>query len=88
MAKAISPRLRRRDEKLNEQLVPLFDPTPAIPGERGPGADQPRTNAKEQELNLKYGVVTINEVRGESGLPPVPWGNAPWLPGQWEQKSV
>ena len=27
MAKAISPRLQRRDEKLNEQLVPLFDPS-------------------------------------------------------------
>jgi hypothetical protein len=27
LAKTIAPRLRRRDEKLNEQLVPLFDPT-------------------------------------------------------------
>jgi hypothetical protein len=39
--------------------------------------------AKEQELKLKYGVVTINEVRGEDGLPPVPWGDAPWLPRLW-----
>ena len=27
LAKAIRPRLRRRDEKLNEQLLPRFDPT-------------------------------------------------------------
>src|SRR5205085_7373161 len=27
MTKAIGPRLQRRDEKLNEQLVPLFDPS-------------------------------------------------------------
>src|SRR5262245_52376390 len=27
LAKAIAPRLQRRDEKLNEQLVPLFDPS-------------------------------------------------------------
>src|SRR4029077_10241018 len=27
MAKAICPRLQRRDEKLNEQLLPLYDPT-------------------------------------------------------------
>jgi hypothetical protein len=27
MELAVSPRLRRRDEKLNEQLVPLYDPT-------------------------------------------------------------
>ncbi len=45
MSKAVTPRLQRRDEKLNEQLVPLFDPTrPAVFGERGPGADQPRAD--------------------------------------------
>ena len=27
--------------------------------------------------------MTINEVRGARGLPPVPWGNTPWLPLQW-----
>jgi hypothetical protein len=27
MDQAVSPRLERRDEKLNAQLVPLFDPT-------------------------------------------------------------
>ena len=27
MAKAITPRLQRRDEKLNEQLIPLYDPS-------------------------------------------------------------
>ena len=32
-------------------------------------------------------VVTINEVRGEQGLPPVPWGDAPWLPVRWAQTN-
>ena len=27
MSKAMTPRLKRRDEKLNEQLIPLFDPS-------------------------------------------------------------
>jgi hypothetical protein len=27
--------------------------------------------------------VTINEVRGEMGLPRVDWGDKPWLPLQW-----
>ena len=27
MDQAVSPRLERRDEKLNAQLVPLYDPT-------------------------------------------------------------
>ncbi|MGP2481183.1 hypothetical protein ACTUM2_15330, partial [Listeria monocytogenes] len=33
-----------------------------------------------KDLDMKYGIVTINEVRSERGLPPVPWGNTPWLP--------
>jgi HK97 family phage portal protein len=77
-AQAIRPRLRRRDEKLNEQLVPLFDPTgrlflasdDPVPGNR-------ELWLREREAYLRQGVVTINEVRSEQGLPPVPWGDAP-----------
>jgi HK97 family phage portal protein len=84
MDKAIDPRLRRRDEKLNEQLVPLYDPTgrlflaseDPVPVDQGAGIAQ-------QQLDLKFGVVTINELRGERGLPPVPWGETPWLPLNW-----
>ncbi len=81
MARAIAPRLRRRDEKLNEQLVPLFDPT----GRLFLVSDDPvpinrELGARENELYLKYGVLTVNEVRSELGLPPVKWGDAPWQP--------
>ena len=31
--------------------------------------------------------MTINEVRGEQGLEPVPWGDAPWLPRLWAQTN-
>jgi HK97 family phage portal protein len=75
---AVVPRLRRRDEKLNEQLVPKFDtsgrlffatpdPTPA---------SQQLALAQEQ-ADLRHGVRTINEVRAGRGLAPVPWGDAP-----------
>jgi HK97 family phage portal protein len=88
MAKAITPRLRRRDEKLNEQLVPLFDPSRRLfLASEDPVPINRELSAKEDELRLKYGVVTINEVRNDQGLPPVPWGNAPWLPAAWQQKS-
>ena len=88
MAKAITPRLQRRDEKLNEQLVPLYDPTGRLfLASEDPVPVNRELTAKEQELNLKYGVVTINEVRGEQGLPPVPWGDAPWLPRLWAQTN-
>jgi HK97 family phage portal protein len=78
MSKAIAPRLRRRDEKLNEQLVPRFDPT----GRLFFASDDPvpinrELRVKEQEMYLQQGVVTVNEVRSELGLPPVAWGDVP-----------
>jgi len=84
LAKAVAPRLQRRDEKLNEQLVPLFDPT----GRLFLASDDPvpanrEERLKQQEADLKFGVVTINEVRQERGLPPVEWGQTPWLPLHW-----
>jgi HK97 family phage portal protein len=84
MDKAIDPRLRRRDEKLNEQLVPLYDPTGRLflASEDPVPVDQDAGIA-QQQLDLKFGVVTINEMRGERGLPPVPWGDTPWLPLNW-----
>jgi HK97 family phage portal protein len=83
-AKAIGPRLQRRDQKLNEQLVPLFDPS----GRLFLASDDPvpanrEYRLREQESDLKYGVVTINEVRQERGLAPVAWGDTPWLPLSW-----
>jgi hypothetical protein len=32
--------------------------------------------------------VTINEVRQDRGLPPVPWGETPWLPARWAPADV
>jgi len=82
MAKAIDPRLKRRDEKLNEQLVPLFDPTGRLfLASEDPIPVNREMSAKEREIDLKYGIVTVNEVRGERGLPRVAWGDRPWLPG-------
>src|SRR5262249_25763316 len=80
-ARAVLPRLARRDQKLNEQLVPLYDPG----GRLFLASDDPvpvnhELAARERELHLKYGVLTVNEVRGELGLPPVAWGDAPWTP--------
>jgi HK97 family phage portal protein len=78
---AIVPRLRRRDEKLNEQLIPFYDPS----GRLFLASDDPTPQnqewlLKQCESDLKYGVRTVNEVRSDRGLPPVPWGNVPWVP--------
>jgi phage portal protein BeeE len=88
MAKAVAPRLMRRDEKLNEQLIPLYDPTGRLfLASEDPVPVNRELTTKEQDLNLRYGVVSINEVRGEQGLEPVPWGDAPWLPRLWAQTN-
>jgi HK97 family phage portal protein len=84
MAKAINPRLQRRDEKLNEQLLPLYDPTGRLfVASEDPVPINAENDLRQTELDLKYGVVSINEVRGARGLEPVAWGNVPWLPDRW-----
>lgn len=68
---AILPRLRRRDEKLNEQLLPRFDPAGRVffaTPDPTP-ANQAFLLAQEQ-ADLKRGVRTINEVRAARGLGP------------------
>jgi HK97 family phage portal protein len=89
MSLAISPRLERRDEKLNAQLVPLFDPTGRLflASEDPVPVDQ-NLLVQQQIADLKYGVVSINEIRSERGLPPAPWGDVPWLPLQWERTDM
>lgn len=77
LSRAIVPRLRRRDEKLNEQLIPLYDPS----GRLFLAADDPsprdrELNLKEREMLLKYGVLTVNEARSSLGLPPLPESNS------------
>jgi HK97 family phage portal protein len=86
MSLAIAPRLARRDEKLNESLVPQFDKS----GRLFLASDDPIPINADNNLNLmqaqlKYGLVTINEVRGDQGLQSVPWGDEPWLPINWAQ---
>jgi hypothetical protein len=74
----ILPRLRRRDEKLNEQLLPHIDPTGqlffATPD---PTPANQSFLLQQEQADLKLGVRTINEVRAARGLPVVPWGDAP-----------
>jgi HK97 family phage portal protein len=75
---AILPRLRRRDEKLNEQLIPHIDPTGrlffATPD---PTPANQSFLLQQEQSDLKLGVRTVNEVRAARGLPSVPWGDAP-----------
>lgn len=86
MRLAIAPRLRRRDEKLNEQLIPLYDPTGRLfLASEDPTPANKAFVLKQQETDLRLGVRTINEIRAERGLEPVEWGDAPltyFFPGE------
>jgi Phage-related protein len=86
---AIHPRLQRRDEKLNEQLLPLYDPTGRLfVASEDPSPADAEADNKQLELDLKFGVVTINDIREQRGYPPVPWGDEPWLPVNQAPVSV
>jgi hypothetical protein len=81
MSKAINPRRERRDEKLNEQLMPTYDPTRRIfLASEDPSPVDPEMQWQMMKINMQYGVLTINEAGDAQGLPPVSWGDKPWLP--------
>lgn len=77
-SEAIAPRLARIADRLNQSLVPLFDPS----GRLFLKFDDPARESEELRLrlratNLRLGFTTINEERAEEGWPPVPWGDEP-----------
>lgn len=86
LSNAIHPRLQRRDQKLNEQLLPLFDPSGRLfLASADPTPLDTDVEVRRLDLQLRSGVRTINEVRQSLGLPPVAWGDRPWLPSHWVQ---
>jgi len=67
--RAVGRRLQRRDEKLNEQLIPIYDPTRRLflASEDSSPVD-PEQQWQTLNINLKYGIVTINEARDAQGF--------------------
>jgi HK97 family phage portal protein len=89
MTQCIGPRLQRRDEKLNELLVPLYDPTGRLflASEDPVPVDQDAV-LQQLQADLNLGILTINEVRSGRGLPAVEWGDLPWLSTRVAQTDV
>ena len=89
MAQAIGPRIERRDDKLNHCLMPLFDPSGRLfLASEDPAPLDQAANVMQLDCDMKYGIYSINEVRSGRGLPPVPWGDQPWLPTRWAPTNV
>jgi len=74
---AILSRLRRRDEKLNEQLLPLYDPSGRLFFHSPDPTANQQLLLQQEQSDLRHGVRTINEIRASRGLPPVAWGDVP-----------
>ena len=79
----IIPQLRFFEAELNEMLVPQFgDESLFVEFDLSQiEAIQEDANAMalRQQNDVVKGIVTINEVRQERNLPPVPWGDAFWI---------
>jgi len=75
-SETILPRLRRIQEKLNERIMPIYDPTLEVEFDN----PVPRDNEyalRKRDSDLDRGVITINEVREDDGKEPVEWGAQP-----------
>ena len=76
MRDTIRPKLKRREEKLNEKILPRYDKKLVCEYD-DPVPQDKEFRLKEKESNLKNFVTTVNEAREQAGLKPVPWGNVP-----------
>ena len=66
---------------MNEQLIPIYGPTCHLfLASKDPSPIDPEQQWETMRINTELGITTINEARDAQGLPPVPWGDKPWLP--------
>jgi HK97 family phage portal protein len=84
--KTIVPRLRKLEHKLNNSFVPLCERSPAEEDVKWfvqfdtSAVDALKENedikTQVQERLVRSGIMTINEIRRQENLPPVPWGDS------------
>lgn len=85
-SEAVEPRLRLIEHAFNHQLVPAFDERLLLEFECPVEADL----ELDQQRFCAYataGIMTINEIRKEMGLPPVAWGDKPYTPSKPQSDS-
>ena len=76
---AIVPLLTLMEGKINERIMPVYGDQVFVAFDSPVGEDQ-EDKRKWQELYLKTGVLTVNDVRTTEGLEPVDWGDVPLMP--------
>ncbi len=79
MKDTVLPRLRRIEQKLNEQLLPRYDDRLFVAFDNPVPEDKEfRLLELETHLSTKYS--SVNEERTKDGLEPVDWGEEPIMP--------
>ncbi|RLC88149.1 MAG: hypothetical protein DRJ03_03685 [Chloroflexi bacterium] len=86
--KGLGPLLRLLEYHINAEIIPEFG-YDDIKFQFAPGKDR---FEEERQVNiwvkqLQAGLRTINEIRREMGLEPVPWGNEPFHPALFLQQK-
>ena len=74
----IQPRLRRIDQKLTEQLLPMYDDKLFCAFDNPVGVDK-AFRLKERETNLKIGYSSINQERAIDNQEPIEGGDLPMI---------
>ncbi len=81
------PRCTLVEEKLNEQLCPMYDGERLFVAFDNPVPKDKREQLNEDSVKLNTCVITVNEVRQRDGEEPVPWGDTP-IPLQQAQAQA
>jgi HK97 family phage portal protein len=79
MKDTILPRLRRVEQKINEQILPLYDERLFCAFDN-PVPEDKDFRLKQVTEHLRVGYSSINEVRQFDNLEPVDWGDVPIMP--------
>jgi len=77
----IKPKLKRIEERLNGKLINLYDDNLFFQFDECVPNDE-ALDVKQEDNDLRNGVITINEVRHNRGLQDVDWGNLPYVPAK------
>ena len=75
----IANRLTKFVRRWDDNLFVAFD---------NPLKEDREREAKIIDMAVKNGTTTINQANADNGLPPVPWGDEPWLPNTMSQPSM
>ena len=72
------PRVRRLEQRLNQDIVSEYD-SRLFCAFDNPVPEDKEFALKKRTADLRSGTLVINETREEEGLKPVPWGSEPLL---------